>query len=256
MWTLFGKESGSKKLERPIEWHLDWLGNQYPVRLTIERRKNSRVSFGKTALNIRLSSYLSEAQRQNQLEKFLRWAQKHVEENGIQIGRKIRDYESLETLILCEREYEINFAFKERKTLGVKVESELISIACPLDFETGMDKEISSAVSRAVGRHFQPEIKERLLDFNYQFINREIKELRLKQNHTNWGSCSNMGNINISTKLLQAPNWVIDYVLIHELCHLIHPNHSKNFWNEVESIDPNYLESEKWLKENGPNCYY
>ena len=73
----------------------------------------------------------------------------------------------------------------------------------------------------------------------------------MRNTSSRWGSCSSKGSINISTRLLFAPQWVVDYVLIHELCHLIHMDHSHKFWSLVKSILPNYELAEKHLHEKG-----
>ncbi len=65
-----------------------------------------------------------------------------------------------------------------------------------------------------------------------------------------WGSCNSKGNINFSYRLVMAPKQVIDYVIVHELMHLKEMNHSKKFWNLVESVIPDYKQRKKWLKDN------
>lgn len=67
---------------------------------------------------------------------------------------------------------------------------------------------------------------------------------------TRWGSCSGKGNLNFNCLLLLTPEPVIDYVVVHELCHRKEMNHSAAFWREVEKAYPNYKESYKWLKQN------
>ncbi|MCB0682671.1 MAG: M48 family metallopeptidase, partial [Saprospiraceae bacterium] len=61
-------------------------------------------------------------------------------------------------------------------------------------------------------------------------------------------------NINLSTRLLFAPPKVIDYVIIHELAHLVEMNHSRRFWDLVAAAMPDYEEQEKWLKKFGHRC--
>jgi predicted metal-dependent hydrolase len=77
------------------------------------------------------------------------------------------------------------------------------------------------------------------------------KKIRLNKAKTRWGSCSSRRNININLRLVMAPESVLDYVIVHELCHLKHPNHSKYFWQMVSKFCPQYKESKQWLKENG-----
>ena len=66
-----------------------------------------------------------------------------------------------------------------------------------------------------------------------------------------WGSCSRDGNLNFNCLLVLMPLEILDSVVVHELCHRKHMNHSKQFYAEVEKIFPDYRKCSKWLKENG-----
>jgi predicted metal-dependent hydrolase len=77
------------------------------------------------------------------------------------------------------------------------------------------------------------------------------KKVTIREQKTRWGSCSSKGNISLNWKLIMAPSKVIDYVIVHELCHMREMNHSKNFWNIVSEVCPDFKESQKWLKDNG-----
>lgn len=79
----------------------------------------------------------------------------------------------------------------------------------------------------------------------------EIKDVRIKDQKTRWGSCSSQRNINLNWRLIMAPPWVARYVMIHELCHVREMNHSDKFWSEVRRAMPNYEEARDWLRENG-----
>ena len=76
------------------------------------------------------------------------------------------------------------------------------------------------------------------------------KAVRFRNQKTRWGSCSSRGSIQINWRLIAAPITVIDYILIHELSHLKHMNHSEDFWNLVRHHCPSFEDSEKWLEEN------
>ena len=75
--------------------------------------------------------------------------------------------------------------------------------------------------------------------------------LRISSARTRWGSCSTRGTISLSWRLIMAPPHIIDYVIIHELIHLRHPNHSAQFWAAVETHYPNHKAAKLWLKTNG-----
>jgi len=72
----------------------------------------------------------------------------------------------------------------------------------------------------------------------------------VRSQRTRWGSCSGMGNLSFNCLLLLAPPQVLDYVVIHELCHRRHLNHSAAFWAEVEKHMPDYRQARGWLKEH------
>ncbi len=88
-----------------------------------------------------------------------------------------------------------------------------------------------------------PRFKNLAKGFNY-------KNIKLSNARTRYGSCNSKGNINLSWRLIFAPLYVIDYVIIHELVHIEHMNHSSQFWNKLEQTMPDYKLAKKWLKEN------
>ncbi len=75
--------------------------------------------------------------------------------------------------------------------------------------------------------------------------------ITIRNQRTRWGSCSSKGNLNFNVALMRVPLEVLDYVVVHELCHRIEMNHSKRFWDNVERVLPEYKIYRKWLKENG-----
>lgn len=77
----------------------------------------------------------------------------------------------------------------------------------------------------------------------------QAKGISIRNQKTRWGSCSSKGNLNFNWRLVMAPLSVLDYVVVHELCHLIHMNHSREFWLEVERYFPDFKAQKKWLKE-------
>lgn len=81
-------------------------------------------------------------------------------------------------------------------------------------------------------------------EFNYG-------KIRISGARTRWGSCGAKGSLNFSWRLIMAPLDVVDYVVVHELVHLIERNHSARFWGRVEQILPDYKARRKWLKTNG-----
>lgn len=93
------------------------------------------------------------------------------------------------------------------------------------------------------------KIKERVDRFSQQ-IGKWPKSIKIKNQERRWGSCSRKGTIRFNWKIIMAPISVMDYVIVHELCHLIHPPHSAHFWQKVQMIIPDYKHKREWLREN------
>lgn len=77
------------------------------------------------------------------------------------------------------------------------------------------------------------------------------KRITVRDQKSRWGSCSGKGNLNFTWKLILTPPEILDYVVVHELCHRLEMNHSDRFWSHVERILPDYRERRAWLKKNG-----
>jgi predicted metal-dependent hydrolase len=106
------------------------------------------------------------------------------------------------------------------------------------------------------------KIKQALKRFYYQqcksLVERSIKSyqsnfklkprsIRISDNNTNWGTCDFKQQLTFNWKLAMAPQKVIDYVVVHEMCHMVHLNHDRSFWRLVGKIMPDYQEQENWL---------
>ena len=81
-------------------------------------------------------------------------------------------------------------------------------------------------------------------------LNLEYGRVFVKDQRTLWGSCSGRRNLNFNWRLAAAPPEALDYVVIHELCHLREMNHSKRFWDLVRAACPDYKARRKWLRDN------
>lgn len=81
-------------------------------------------------------------------------------------------------------------------------------------------------------------------------INRDVSKIRITDTKTRWGSCSSNNTISLNWRLIMTPKQVSDYVIYHELAHLTHLNHSKDFYTLLKSYFPEYRKAEIWLKQN------
>lgn len=113
-------------------------------------------------------------------------------------------------------------------------------------------KSLTSDEIRKLADEALEYIPERVEHFA-KIVGVDYGRITIRNQKTRWGSCSSKGNLNFNCLLMLTPPEVIDYVVVHELCHRKEMNHSKAFWSEVEKVIPDYKRWVKWLKEEGIN---
>jgi predicted metal-dependent hydrolase len=95
--------------------------------------------------------------------------------------------------------------------------------------------------------------KKRLIDKTKRFakvIGVNPNSITVKDYKSRWGSCSVQGDISYNWRIILAPHSIVDYVVVHELCHMLEHNHSSKYWKHVERYMPNWRECKDWLKQN------
>lgn len=116
-------------------------------------------------------------------------------------------------------------------------------------------KEIGSDVVKFILEMWYRErtleiVTNRVANYN-KFFNTSPKELKVKEQRRRWASCTYDNRILFNWRISMAPIEVIDYIVVHEMCHMDFKDHSKNFWNRVKSVMTDYEIHQLWLKENG-----
>lgn len=188
-----------------------------------------------------------------------------IEQKGAWIGRKLeemkrayhditnqRQFVDGEHLLYLGNEYSLKIR-KDSKVAnpGALIEGGNIIVVTP---EGKLDNEEVANTKQILKawyiNQFAEIVRERIGKYA-SLLGVSPAKITIREQKTRWGSCSGKGSINLNWRLIMAPIGILDYVLIHELCHMKEMNHSKSFWNHVKSILPDYSERRKWLKTNG-----
>ena len=240
-------------LPEPMEdFELQVNGTNVPVKIQTERRVNNRININSNGVLIRLAAGQTIEERRKIIDQFLRWAKTRLHKRPeILDSIPQRNYVNGEMLQVGRFAFRINIFYHDLPKSTAKLFNDqiIISLARGLNQEVEANTN-SYLVAKCLSRFFTPIVAERVNELNRKYFAKSINSIRLKYNTSNWGSCSTQGNINISVRLMFAPDEVIDYVLIHELAHLVHADHSPRFWRVVEKIDPTYPDKEKHLTDN------
>ena len=176
-------------------------------------------------------------------------------------------------------EYNVEVRRSKRKSAAIKITADMqIVVFVPVYVSDNEIERMVISKSKWIDEHMlkvQSTIDERsklekitfeqikeLADQAVEYIPKRVKYYAEKENFvynkitiknlvSRWGSCSTKGNLNFNCLLMLTPDYVIDYIVVHELCHLREMNHSEKFWAEVEKVLPDYKARRAWLKENG-----
>ncbi len=231
---------------------------EFKVRIKIENRNNSRVTISRKSVNLSVPNFLSREEIFREILRMKAWAKEKILENSQKFkSEPVKNYYDNSEIYIGNEKYLLKIKYLNKAGSSAKINGNIIflSISSNLN-EMQKSRHISTLISRCLARKKLPEVKKRVEELNNLHFQKEIKKISLKYNQSSWGSCSEKGNINLSTKLLFAPSDVFDYLCIHELAHLVEQNHSDKFWTLVENTMSDYKEKQKWLKENGGDCTF
>ena len=162
----------------------------------------------------------------------------------------------------------------DRKTIGIQIMPDgSVTVRCPKRMRSDAIKRFVDSKSDWIEKHLAGRdlaTPEKLTEQEVKLLREKTRKLvterakhyaaiigvqynqiTIRTQRTRWGSCSSKGNLNFNCLLGLTPPEVLDYVVVHELCHLIEMNHSKQFWDAVERTLPDFKVHGKWLKDNG-----
>ena len=240
------------------ESYIEYTGRRIPFHIIYELRRSVRVAFGTKAITLRIPWVMTSENKLKHIERSKKWAVDQLKvKPGLISNFVARQYIDGQILLIGDKKYILHIQYSDRKTNRASMKGQLLEVHLSTDITDEQKPEILRyLISRTIANSAYPEIAQRVHELNDLHFKKQIKDIKLKLSQTNWGSCSTQGNINLSARLLFAPQPVIDYVIIHELSHLIEHNHSDRFWTIVEKVMPEYEKYEKWLKVNSHLCEF
>ena len=144
-----------------------------------------------------------------------------------------------------------------QKQISFKIDKKNVTVSIPrtMDFK---DSFVQEAIKYSIAETLRIEAKEYIparVEILAQKFGFNYNKVFLKNVKTRWGSCSAKNNINLNIHLMRLPNRLIDYVILHELVHTVHKNHSKKFWDELERVLPNSKTLDKEVNKYSSQRY-
>jgi hypothetical protein len=197
------------------------------------------------SVSVRVPEDLTDAQVEALIEGKRAWIYRNLAEwRALNAERMERDYVNGEGFLYLGRSYRLKLVDDQDEPLKLKDGY----------FCLRRDRSQPEQADRAFKDFYREKgkrwIAERLDRYKRQ-MDVEQKSMRVMELGNRWASCSPKEQLNFHWKCMMAPARMLDYILIHELAHLLHPNHTPEFWREIEKLMPDYQERKDWLKANG-----
>lgn len=220
-----------------------------------KKSKSIKLYFKEGILKVTKSPYVPK----REVDKLIKNNEEKIYEEYKKIEEKKRlnnvRWKNGATILYKGEEYSINKDYDEKNSVRINIneESKIFEIQLPLSIKKTKEEEkyILNVIRKLFKNNTEAIIQKRLpywsniTKINYTRVN-------VKDAKTRYGSCvPSKKALHFSSRLVMLPNEAIDAVIVHELCHIIHPNHSKNFYDLVEKYIPNYKQIDKYLKKNG-----
>lgn len=202
------------------------------------------------SVSVRAPSFVHESEIQHIVQQKMDWIIKKqnqlLDKTQMVHTKYQRNYDENSTMPLQGEEYAIRFV----KYTGLKIPVVSFEQDYFLVRFSEYDKQkIKAAFISWYLKKAKVVYMERITHFQ-AMIKEPYGYVRIKEQKSCYGSCSSKRNLNFNWKCILAPKEVLDYIVVHELCHLKEMNHSKQFWALVSNYYPNYKESKRWLREN------
>lgn len=231
-----------------------------PVRLITETRQGPRATLGRKALIVRVPPLADPTLRDRMLNEMLDWARGVYADRPAAFDHfRAAPPANRYRFTVRDKEHEIRVEEHQLRSHRIRPgtgENELIVTVNPTDGRVADGRLLPKLLAKHFGRVHLPRVRERVLALNDAHFGQTVNAVKLSDTYSRWGSCSSKGNINLATRLVLAPDAVLDAVIIHELAHLIEANHSPAFWAQVERALPNYREYDAWLREHGDGLVF
>lgn len=211
--------------------------------LSRSQRKTASIYIERDGqVSVKVPAGISQEKINDILEKKRVWIYKGLAQWRVLNASKVhREFVNGEGFMYLGRSYRLKLVEKQKEALILKEGHFLLRV-------NGLSPQVTfKEFYREKGL---PKLKARVRYFEGK-MGIKVNDVRVMELKNRWASCSAGKRINFHWKCLMAPLPVIDYIIVHEMAHILHRNHTAAFWNEIDKVLPKYREQVEWLRRNG-----
>lgn len=219
---------------------------QYSVVRSRKRKKTISLQIDTDSrITVYAPSFTPAGEISRFVEEKRNWIAKTILRQSLQkAGHTHRQYTSGESFYYLGRAYQLEAYYDPLEDQGVTLRNECFFLNCPDDRSMRKFYFVSWYKDRAV------QYISRRLEYYSSMLGLTHGGIRITSAEKRWGSCSETNRLAFSYRLVMAPPEVIDYVVVHELAHILQKNHSSKFWDLVADVLPDYRVNRRWLRDN------
>lgn len=209
-----------------------------------QRKRTAEIKVDDSHVIVIVPQTLSDLRIQSLVNQRRRWINKKLALQSQVVPYKPKEFISGEAFSYLGRNYRLKLTRKHSDNVKLKNGY----------FMVGRSPKKEDHIRLALEAWYKSHATQRLTEKTQRYaelLGVTPRTVTIKDFKTKWGSCSVRDEIAFNWRIIMAPHSVIDYVVAHELCHLIEHNHSAKFWNALEKITPDYRNKKTWLRMNG-----
>lgn len=222
----------------------------FPIEIIrTERTKSASIEIEDDVVKVVVPKNLSNQRIENLINYRTAWIRKTLKSQNDIFRSNPKEYVNGESFAYLGRNYRLKCL---RGAIGdVKLKNGYLNVPVEVDI-SGSDLEKS--VQQSLHQWYQKRSLEKLKDKTKRYasiLGVHPRSVKVKEYKARWGSCSSSGDIIYNWRIIVAPHHIVDYIVVHELCHLLEHNHGTKYWRHVKNVIPNYEQKRQWLKING-----
>jgi predicted metal-dependent hydrolase len=217
------------------------------------RRKTALLTVEDGHVQIIIPSTVSEDRVRQIIQKRATWIRQKLHLNSLVKVSKTKEFVNGESFPYLGKNYRLKFVRGGES--GVRMKNGFIEVDIP---KSGSIAKHQSKIKELIQTWYQSHAEERFLTKADRFMKQmgvSPAKVSVRDFKSRWGSCTVRGDVTFNWRVIMAPNRVIDYVVVHELAHLVAHDHSDKFWKTIRKIIPDYSIDKEWLKIHGKSLF-
>ena len=230
------------------------LNTDFPIEIIrTKRRKTASIKIVEGQVHVVVPKRLSDARVKDLILKRTSWIKQKLRIHSETVLPKPKEYVNGENFTYLGRNYRLKLIPNGEEEVKLKGGNLELGVSKTLS-EADKDLFVKSSIVQWYKNHALERLTEKSKRYG-RILGVNPKSITLKDYKSRWGSCSDSGKISYNWRIIIAPHRFVDYVVVHELCHMLEHNHSPEYWRNVKNIIPEYKKHRQWLKENGVGLF-